>query len=171
MGEPRHWALRTALAALALALTFATAARVAAAERPEATANLWQPGDPGERLEIRGRVLSAGGQPASGAVLELWQRDGTGVYRDDRYRARLQTGDDGWFQISTVLPAQGFGARHIHVVVTHPTHRRLATAVLFQGDPNLEQAMLEGIPIALERVQTDTEMYLLGGVEFVLQPN
>ncbi len=139
---------------------------------PDAPANaqLWQPGDPGQRLHLRGRVLSTSGEPLAGALVELWQMDGAGSYHDDRYRARLQTGDKGEFAIATALPGAGFWARHIHVVVSHPSHQRLVSRILFKGDPNLSSGVDDALAIVLEEVRDKDETVLFGGVELVLRP-
>ncbi len=133
------------------------------------TTRLWQPGDPGERLHIRGRVVSTDGRPVPGAELTLWQADGTGAYQDERYRARFAVAEDGSFQLITVLPGQYWGAKHIHVMVEHPEHAHLTTRILFRGDPNIDET--EGdLAIPLEEVRTEQGTVLLGGVEFVLEP-
>ena len=134
-----------------------------------ATAMLWRDGDPGERLHLRGRVVSTSGEPLYGAELMVWQADGTGSYRDDRYRARIVTGEDGSFQMVTVLPGQYWGAKHIHVRLSHPEHLGLTTRILFRGDPNIDATEGE-LAIPLEEVRTEDRTILLGGVEFVLEP-
>lgn len=104
---------------------------------------LWREGDPGEQLLLRGRVLDTGGRPVPGARVELWQADGNGEVHPDRYRTRLTSGAGGEFGVTTALPgyiagAPGvWGARHIHVVVTHPDYQQLISLILFDGDPNL----------------------------------
>lgn len=105
--------------------------------------NLWQQGDPGEKLLLRGRVLSSGGAPVSDARVELWHADGNGQVHEDRYRTRLHTGANAEFGVTTALPgyipgAPGFwGARHIPVVLTHHGYPQLISLILFEGDPNL----------------------------------
>lgn len=137
------------------------------AEGPE-SAVLWQPGDPGERLFLRGRVLGGDGRPLAGAVVNLWHADGTGTYRDVRYRAQLETAKDGTFNVATVLPGQYWGVKHIHVVVDHPDYRQLNARIVFKGDPNLSQAGGRDVAILLEEVHQDGDKVLVGGVELVL---
>ncbi|HSS64619.1 MAG TPA: hypothetical protein VLS27_09300 [Gammaproteobacteria bacterium] len=132
---------------------------------------LWQPGDPGERLFLRGRVVGPGGQPLAGALVALRQADGNGEYHDVRYRATLQTAKDGTFSVSTVLPGQYWGAKHIHLLVRHESHGQLVTRILFKGDPHLNEARDGDFAILLEEVRKDGEKILVGGVELVLPPN
>lgn len=113
-------------------------------EAPESR-NLWREGDPGERLQLRGRVLDTDGAPVADAQVELWHADGLGQVHPDRYRTRLRTRPDGGFGVTTALPgyipgAPGvWGARHIHVVVTHPGYPKLISLILFKDDPNLAE--------------------------------
>lgn len=134
------------------------------------TVRLWQAGDHGQRLNVRGRVLSATGGPLSGATIQLWQADGTGAYREDRYRTSFPTADDGTFRLSTVLPGQYWGAKHIHVIVSHPQHQPLHTQVLFKGDPYLSSSPEGELVMVTEEVRIEDETILVGGVEFLLQP-
>jgi protocatechuate 3,4-dioxygenase beta subunit len=132
---------------------------------------LWQPGDPGERLFLRGRVMDSGGRPLAGALVALRQADGNGNYHDVRYRAMLQTAKDGSFSVSTVLPGQYWGAKHIHLLVRHESHGQLVTRILFKGDPHLNEAREGDFAILLEEVRKDGEKVLVGGVELVLPSN
>lgn len=129
---------------------------------------LWQPGDPGERLFLRGRVVDPGGRPLAGAMVALRQADGNGNYHDARYRATLETAKDGSFSVSTVLPGQYWGAKHIHVLVRHDAYGDLVTRILFKGDPHLDQARDADFAILLEEVHKDGEKVLVGGVELIL---
>ena len=119
--------------------------------------NLWRDGDPGERLLLRGRVLDTGGRPVPGARVELWQADGNGEVHPNRYRTRLTSGAGGEFGVTTALPgyipgAPGvWGARHIHVVVTHPDYSQLISLILFDGDPNLVGLPYPGLAVFVEQ--------------------
>ncbi len=101
--------------------------------------DFWRPGDPGQRLNISGRVSAADGTPLVGASLYLRQADGDGNYID-RYRGMLQADRKGRYQFGTVLPGQYYGTKHIHITITHDGYRSLDTEILFQGDPNLDDA-------------------------------
>lgn len=134
------------------------------------SAVLWQPGDAGERLFLRGRVVDREGRPLAGVLVALRQADGNGDYHDLRYRATLQTGKDGTFSVSTVLPGQYWGAKHIHLMVRHDSYGQLATRILFKGDPHVDEAQEGDFAILLEEVHKDGEKALVGGVELVLPP-
>ena len=119
--------------------------------------NLWQEGDPGERLLLRGRVLTTGGKPVPGAQVELWHADGNGEVHPNRYRTRLRTDANGGFGVTTAMPgyipgAPGvWGARHIHVVVTHPGFPQLISLILFEGDPNLAGVPYPDLAVFVEQ--------------------
>ena len=157
---------RMAIGAL-LALLAPAMAGAQSSEAP-GTAMLWQPGDPGERLFLRGRVVSGDGRPVGGAVVYLRQADGTGVYTD-RYQARLETAADGSFSIATVLPGQYRGVKHIHMAATHQAYPPLETRVVFKGDPNLNQPGARDLVVLLEEVHQDGETVLVGDLELVLR--
>lgn len=136
---------------------------------PEAR-SLWRPGDPGQPLRLRGTVLATGGEPLGGALVELWHTDAAGNYPP--LRASVRTAGNGHFAIVTVLPGhnQGYRARHIHFVVSHPGHQTLVTRIYFKGDPNLDEAPWPELAILLEEGAVDGETVLYGTVEFVLRP-
>ena len=166
------WNRRRYLGALAACAAGALPGRViaqaAGSDAAPSSVRFWEPGDPGERLHIRGRVVGTDGRPIPGAELHVRQADGTGAYQDTRYRGRLGSGADGSFQMVTVLPGQYWGAKHIHVFVTHPDYVPLDTRILFRGDPNIDET--EGdLAIAVEEIRTDEGTILAGGVEFVLE--
>jgi len=90
--------------AAGLAPTTETGIGVWYAPGAPAVRELWSPGDSGERLVLRVRVLDSEGAPITNALVELWHADGTGMVHAERYRARLSTGNDGSLEVSTVLP-------------------------------------------------------------------
>lgn len=137
---------------------------------PLSVANLWQPGDPGERLYIRGRVVSSDGTPLQGATVNIRQADGTGEYHSERYRTAIVTAEDGSYQLNTVLPGQEYGAPHIHLTVTHEFHEQVTTEILFKGDPQLEPSTERDIAIPLEKAQAEGAPILFGNFEVVMRP-
>ena len=137
---------------------------------------MWQPGDTGKRLQLRGRVLSTRGAPVANALVELWHADSAGSVDESRYRASQRSGADGYFGIKTILPGHieraryndVFGARHIHIVVTHPDHERLVSLIYFKGDERLANALYPELAIALDETGAGEDTFLFGTVEIVL---
>ncbi len=130
---------------------------------------LWRPGDAGERLLIRGRVLDTAGAPLAGALVEMWHADAGGQVHPDRFRTGLATGADGRFRVSTVLPGYIWGPRHIHVVVTHPAHPQLVTRLFFKRDPVVQETDRPDLAIILEDGVHQGEPALFADVELVLR--
>lgn len=133
-----------------------------------ATRDLWRPGDSGERLILRVRVINTKGAPIANALVELWHADSFGAVHADRYRTRLLTGNDGGFELSTVLPGYIWGPRHVHVVVTHPDYTELITRIFFKRDPVVAESGHPDLAIFLEEGLTQGERTLFGDVELVL---
>lgn len=137
---------------------------------PQSTAQLWQPGDPGQKLFIRGRVTDSGGAPLAGVVVSLRQTDGNGEYHPERYRATLRTDEQGSYQLRTVLPGQEYGFRHIHISFSHNEYASLATEIVFKGDPNLDPVAAQELAIPLETAVLGDDEVLLGQFQVVLTP-
>jgi protocatechuate 3,4-dioxygenase beta subunit len=134
-----------------------------------AAAQFWRDGDPGTRLYLRGRVLGRNGEPLVGVQVQLRQADGAGDYQPDRYRGMVNTGARGTFSLDTALPGQYYGAKHIHVILSHPRHGTVTTSILFKGDPNLPAGEADRA-VLLEEVNRDGETVLVGNVELVMAP-
>jgi len=132
--------------------------------------SLWEPGLPGERLQLKGRILNTLGVPVADALVELWHTDAHGDYPP--LRASIRTKQNGSFGIGTVLPGhnQGYRARHIHFVITHPAHRQLVTRIFFKGDVNMAEAPYPELAVFLEEGYIDGQPVLFADVEFVLLP-
>ncbi|MCB1742451.1 MAG: hypothetical protein KDK91_18895 [Gammaproteobacteria bacterium] len=137
--------------------------------RSASSARLWQDGDPGQPLDLRGRILSTDGKPVSGAIITLWQADGGGQYHPERYRAQLVSATNGEFRLATAVPGQYYGVKHIHLTVSHDQYRPLTTRILFKGDPNLSESDAD-LAILLEEVRAQDRVLMVGSVELVLEP-
>jgi protocatechuate 3,4-dioxygenase beta subunit len=91
----------------------------------------------GEVLILTGRVLSTDCDPIVGALVDIWQADGGGVYDNDGYRlrGRVRTDGDGVYEIETVVPGEYPGRTpHIHVKVFEPDgSERLTTQIYLAG--------------------------------------
>lgn len=133
-----------------------------------ATRELWRPGDPGERLILRVRVLNTGRVPVANALVELWHADSMGTVHSDRYRASLSTGNDGSFEVSTVLPGYIWGPRHVHFVVTHPDYPKLVTRIFFKRDPVVAESGHPDLAIFLEDALAQGKRALFGEIELLL---
>ena len=129
---------------------------------------LWEPGQPGQRLHLRGRVLDTRGAALADALIELWHTDAAGNYPP--LRASRRSDAHGRFGIVTVLPGhnQGYRARHIHFVVSHPGHARLVTRIYFKGDVNMDEAPYPELAVFVEESEIDGQSVLFAEVEFVL---
>ncbi len=165
-------ALLTASGASGQVMQPTTATGIGVWYQPGAPAvnQLWQPGDPGERLILKLIVRDIAGARVTNAQVELWQADGDGVVHADRYRARLATANDGSITVSTALPGYIWRARHIHLVLTHPDYQQLITRILFRGDPLLAEMEYPELAIALEEGRTEDEQMLFGTMELVMAP-
>jgi catechol 1,2-dioxygenase len=120
----------------------------------------------GERILLSGTVRDQGGAAISGAVLDIWQSNAVGVYAEDdpeqpdwNFRRRVAAGDDGRFQVETVVPgcyeiggASGMVCArlmkllgrhcmrpgHIHLKLIAPGMQPMTAMLYFRGDPWLE---------------------------------
>lgn len=122
------------------------------------------PDEPGDRLMLTGTVLSSDCQtPLSGALIEVWQANKTGLYDTNKpgnftevsafhLRAMLYTDEKGQYEIETIVPGRypippnlpglekyaGLTRpAHIHFRVMESLHVPLTTQLYFKGDPFL----------------------------------
>jgi catechol 1,2-dioxygenase len=105
------------------------------------------PEEPGDRLEIIGRVFGSDcNTPLEGAVLDIWNADASGQYDnasiDFRLRGVLMSDREGRYAFSTVRPgnypnAGGMRPAHVHFTVSRPGYIPLTTQLYFSGDPYL----------------------------------
>lgn len=148
----------------------AAGARDAAPARDDAITpiNLWQPGDPGQRIYIDGLVTDVERNPIPNATVHIRQADGNGDYHHDRYRASIVTDEDGRYAFGTVLPGQYYGVKHIHVLAEHEFFQPLETEIIFKGDPNLDRASEERA-VFLEKAGGREGDVLYGRFEIMLK--
>lgn len=181
-GNPRanHGARRLAAAVAPLGLLFSLSQAAQLTPTPQtgigvwyapgapAVRDLWRPGDAGERLILRIRILNTGAVPVHGAQVELWHADTAGMVHADRYRTSLLSGEDGGVEVSTVLPGYIWGPRHVHVVVTHPDHPQFISRIFFKRDPVVAESENPELAIFLEDGLVQDEPVLFGNVDLVL---
>lgn len=117
-------------------------------------------GAPGQAMVLSGSVVSTACQPVAGALVDLWQADGAGVYDNAGFRLRghVFTDASGGFAFRTVKPGLYPGrTRHFHVKVQAPGGPVLTTQLYFPGEPanqadgiyrpELEMTVREGDPV------------------------
>ena len=109
------------------------------------------PGVPGERVQLRVRVLDGEGVPVPDALIEVYQADASGRYRPEVSGeggafagfGRLPTDADGWCTFTTIKPGVvGSGsdaqAPHVNVcLLSRGLLRQIYTRIYFPGDPQL----------------------------------
>jgi protocatechuate 3,4-dioxygenase beta subunit len=111
---------------------------------PERT-SLLEPGMPGTRIVLTGRVLSPGCKPLAGALLDFWHADDSGEYDNDGYRCRGHqfTDANGRYRLETVVPGLYPGrTRHFHVKVQPKGGRVLTTQLYFPGEARNQRDFL-----------------------------
>ena len=164
--------IRAVMPCASLLLLFSLAAPAAGQSEAAGTAQsshiatFWRNGDPGERLVLTGRVLDGAGRPIAGAIVDVWQTDGDGSYHPDAYRGTIFTNDRGGYELRTAVPASYFGARHIHMRVSHGG-ASVDTQVLFKDDPNLAQSDMP-YAILLEQSRVKGEVVFHGTFDVVI---
>ena len=139
-------------------------------EKKSRLVDLWQPGDVGQRMNIRGRVTSIDGTPLDGVRISLRQANGEGVYTEN-YQTTLETDAKGHFQFGSVVPGNYFGAKHVHLSVFQDGYEYFNTSILFKGDPNLNEHYESGTAIFLEESTVNGETILFGRFDIELVPN
>jgi len=127
-------------------------------------AQLAGPGEPGQRIIIRGTVYGPDCKtPLPETLLDIWQANAEGVYDtetpgnfteevDFHMRGMLYTDENGNYEIETVMPGR-YGVppglpgleeyagltrpAHIHVKAMHGMHVPVTTQLYFAGDPHI----------------------------------
>lgn len=133
------------------------------------TRNARRGGEPlGERIAVSGRVLDERGNPAPGALVEIWQANAAGRYlhKADDHDApvdpnflgagRCVTDREGRYRFCTIQPGaypwknhhNAWRPRHIHFsVIGDSLVSRLVTQMYFPGDPLLDfDPIFESVP-------------------------
>ena len=131
---------------------------------------------PGIPCFVTGTVRGLDGKPIAGAVLDLWQTDGEGLYEEQRRTAEpwmrgiYQSQADGSYSIRTVapisytIPMDGpvgeFFSRtnmshmrpaHIHFAVSAPGYHYLVTHLFQKGDEYIDNDVVYGVKDAADR--------------------
>lgn len=115
----------------------------------------------GQRIVLHGRVLDSAGNPIPGVLLEIWQCNGAGAYRDPADpganpldpnfigAGRVVSDAEGRYEVTTIRPGaypgppgSGIPYRpaHIHFSIIGPDlASRVMTQCYFEGDPLIER--------------------------------
>jgi protocatechuate 3,4-dioxygenase beta subunit len=131
-----------------------------------------EPGTPGTRFLLRGRVLSASTEkPIPQAMLDLWNVQNNGEYdfKGFNLRGRQPSARQGEFEFLTV-EAIPYGGRtaHFHFKVSAPGFRSLTTELYL---PKVEQNGRDGAFRTSNLLQVVDEAGIRkGSYEFYLQP-
>lgn len=138
---------------------------------PPQRASLIEEGVVGDPILLTGYVLDTDCQPIAGAVVDVWQTDGAGVYDNAGYRLRgyTLTDDAGRYTMETVVPGEYPGRPpHIHVKVQPPGGTILTSQMYF---PDAAANARDGIfnPALILEVQ-ETANGLTGVMNFIVAP-
>lgn len=128
-------------------------------EKLESKARIAPRDEPGEALELTGRVVDANGEPRAGVIVYAYHTDAKGIYprpakslggaadRHGRLRGWAVSDRDGRYTFETVRPAsypQQRIPQHIHMHVIEPgCATYYIDEVVFTDDPLLTPATLE----------------------------
>jgi protocatechuate 3,4-dioxygenase alpha subunit len=101
-------------------------------------------------VRIEGRVLDGAGDPVPDGLVELWQADRSGAYRDDFGWGRSPTDADGRFSFVTVKPGRVQSqAPHLTVLVfARGLLKQLHTRMYFpdEDEANAADPVLAALP-------------------------
>jgi hydroxyquinol 1,2-dioxygenase len=131
-------------------------------------------GAPGIPCFVTGKVRGLNGEPIGGAILDLWQTDGEGLYEEQRRTAEpwmrgiYRTRPDGSYTIRTVAPVsytipmdgpigEFFGRTdmshmrpaHIHFAISAPGYHGVVTHLFQKGDEYIDNDVVYGVKAPL----------------------
>jgi protocatechuate 3,4-dioxygenase beta subunit len=133
--------------------------------------NLTVPGDPGTRLDYKGKVMDHNCNAISGATVDVWQADDSGAYDNStsqfKYRGKQTSAADGSYSFNSIkagwyLNGSQYRPSHIHFRVTAPGHTELITQLYFQNDPYIPNDPWASDPSAQLRIVPVTSV---GGID------
>jgi len=131
-------------------------------------------GAPGIPCFVTGTVRGLSGEPVGGAILDLWQTDGEGLYEEQRRTAEpwmrgvYRSKPDGSYSIRTVAPisysipmdgpiGEFFGRTtmshirpaHIHFAISAPGYHGVVTHLFQKGDKFIDNDVVYGVKAPL----------------------
>ncbi len=103
---------------------------------------------PGGDVVFSGRVLDGAGDAVPDAMVEVWQADADGRYREDFGWGRCGTDGDGRFAFTTVKPGPVEGqAPHLELLVfARGLLKPVLTRIYFPGDDHEADPVLGALP-------------------------
>ena len=137
-------------------------------------------GAPGIPCFVSGKVRGLNGEPVAGAILDLWQTDGEGLYEEQRRTAEpwmrgiYRSQPDGSYSIRTIAPisysipmdgpiGEFFGRTtmshirpaHIHFAISAPGYHGVVTHLFQEGDKFIDNDVVYGVkaPLIVEFVK------------------
>lgn len=131
------------------------------------TTELWRPGEPGQRMRIRGRVTSIDGTPLPEVSVRVRHSDSEGLDWS-YYQGIAVTNSKGAYQFGSVIPGNSHRLSHVHVYVNHDGYRYLETEFYFRDDPKAAQD--DPNSIILEAATVNNETIMFGRFDIVLLP-
>ena len=138
-------------------------------QQTQTLVDLWQPGDTGERMNIRGRVTSLDGTPLSGINIEIRQPNGDGDWVE-QYQTTLTTDDKGRYQFGSVVPVSHHcGDPHVEVIVYQSGWAYYDDKLVFQQDSGFPYYG-NATPVFLEESEVDGETIKYGRFDIMLSP-
>jgi protocatechuate 3,4-dioxygenase beta subunit len=118
----------------------------------ESAVRLCSKDEPGEPLEIYGRIRDEHGQPLPRTSVIAYATDAQGLYvpagtpraqRLPRLRAVAVTDDDGFYRFATVRPGpypDSDDPAHVHLHIDAAVHQHTYRTLWFEGDPRITPA-------------------------------
>ena len=109
----------------------------------------------GQKIIIKGKVINSSGDPLKGIIIEIWQANAAGKYRDknDTHNAAIdpnflgygatKTNSNGDYKFKTILPGaypwgnhkNAWRPKHIHFsIINESISNRLCTQMYFPND-------------------------------------
>ena len=121
-------------------------------------ASLLEPGIPGTRIVLTGRVFSRECRPIAGALIDFWHAGDDGEYDNQGFRLRGHqfTDADGRYRLETIVPGLYPGrTRHFHVKVQARGGRVLTTQLYFPGEARNRRDFLFRPDLLMVTSETD----------------
>ena len=132
--------------------------------------DLWQPGDTGQRMNIRGRVTGPDGSPLAGIEISISQPDGDGDWID-QYSTTLKTDHKGRYQFGSVVPESNYcGAPHVQVSIFEDGWKYYDKNLMFAESVEMSSHSDEGTLVFLEESTVNGETIMYGRYDIVLSP-